>query len=89
VSGTKGGTANRRWWIVGLLFLATVFNYMDRQTLSILARTIQNDLHLSDLDYSDIVQWFLLAYTISYLIAGRVTDWLGTRASMACFILWW
>jgi ACS family hexuronate transporter-like MFS transporter len=62
---------------------------MDRQTLSILARTIQDDLHLTDLDYSEIVQWFLLAYTISYLIAGRVTDWLGTRASMACFILWW
>lgn len=81
--------ASRRWWIVSLLFWATVFNYMDRQTLSILARTIQDDLHLTDLDYSEIVQWFLLAYTISYLIAGRVTDWLGTRASMACFILWW
>lgn len=89
MSRTTSAAANRRWWIVGLLFLATVFNYMDRQTLSILARTIQNDLHLTDLDYSDIVQWFLLAYTISYLIAGRVTDWLGTRASMACFILWW
>ena len=86
---TGAAKANRRWWIVGLLFVATVFNYMDRQTLSILARTIQNDLHLTDLDYSDIVQWFLLAYTISYLIAGRITDWLGTRASMACFILWW
>lgn len=79
----------RRWWIVALLFFSTVINYVDRQTLSILARTIQDDLHLSDLDYSNIVQSFLLAYTIAYLLAGRITDWLGTRAAMASFIIWW
>nr|MCU0246775.1 MFS transporter [Bryobacter sp.] len=80
---------NLRWWITGLLFLSTVINYMDRQNLSILARTIQNDLKISDLQYSDVVQAFLLAYTISYLFAGRLTDYLGTRASMAVFIVWW
>ncbi len=62
---------------------------MDRQNLSILARTIQNDLHISDLQYSDVVQAFLLAYTLSYLLAGRLTDWLSTRVSMAFFIVWW
>lgn len=78
-----------RWWITGLLFLSTVINYMDRQNLSILARTIQNDLHLTDLQYSNVVQLFLLAYTISYVFAGRITDVLGTRVSMALFIVWW
>lgn len=78
-----------RWWIVSLLFLSTVINYIDRQTLSILARTIQDDLGMSDLDYSYIVQAFLLAYTLSYFAAGRITDWLGTRVSMAAFIVWW
>ena len=72
-----------------LLFLSTVINYMDRQNLSILARTIQNDLHISDLQYSNVVQAFLVAYTLSYLMAGRVTDWLGTRVSMAFFVVWW
>ena len=62
---------------------------MDRQNLSILARTIQSSLHISDLDYSYVVQAFLIAYTISYLFAGRLTDRLGTRASMAVFIVWW
>ena len=62
---------------------------MDRQNLSILARTIQNDLHISDLQYSSVVQAFLVAYTLSYLMAGRITDWLGTRVSMACFVVWW
>src|SRR5262249_19727048 len=39
--------------------------------------------------YSYVVQAFLLAYTLSYIAAGRITDWLGTRASMVVFIVWW
>ena len=76
-------------YITVLLFLSTVINYMDRQNLSILARTIQNDLHITDLQYSYVVQAFLLAYTLSYIVAGRITDWLGARVSMALFIVWW
>src|SRR3954471_3350481 len=78
-----------RWWIAALLFLSTIINYMDRQNLSILARTIQNDLKISDLQYSYIVQAFLIAYTLSYIVAGRLTDWLGSRVSMALFVGWW
>src|SRR5262245_57153400 len=78
-----------RWWITGLLFLSTVINYVDRQTLSVLARTIQNDLGMSDLDYARVVQAFLLSYTITYVFAGRITDWLGARISLAVFITWW
>lgn len=80
---------NLRWWITALLFLSTVINYLDRQILSILARTIQDDLKISDLQYSYVVQAFLLAYTVAYLFAGRLTDYLGTRLSMAVFIVWW
>src|SRR5262245_13844273 len=78
-----------RWWIAGLLFLSTVINYVDRQTLSVLARTIQNDLGMGDMDYTRVVQAFLLAYTVTYIFAGRITDWLGTRVSLAVFITWW
>jgi MFS transporter, ACS family, aldohexuronate transporter len=88
-----GGMTRRiphlRWWITGMLFVSTVINYVDRQTLSILARTIQDDLGMSDLDYSYVVQAFLLAYTVMFLFAGRVTDWLGARFSLAVFITWW
>jgi ACS family hexuronate transporter-like MFS transporter len=89
VDHARGRISNLRWWIVGLLFLSSVINYVDRQTLSVLARTIQNDLGLSDVDYARVVQGFLLTYTISYLVSGRITDWLGTRVSMAAFIIWW
>lgn len=90
---SEKGPAQRRshfrWVIVGLLFFSTVINYLDRQNLSILARTIQDDLKISDIQYSYVVQAFLLAYTLTYIFAGRITDKLGTRLSMACFVIWW
>ncbi|MEZ0218404.1 MAG: MFS transporter, partial [Rariglobus sp.] len=78
-----------RWWIAGLLFLASILNYIDRQALSILAPTIQADLGLSDQQYATIVSFFLAAYTVAYLLSGRMVDALGARVSMALFIGWW
>lgn len=66
-----------------------VLNYLDRQALSILASTVQADLRMDDLAYARVVQLFLLAYTIAYLIAGRLTDLLGSRLAPALFVGWW
>ena len=78
-----------RWWIVSLVFLAAVLNYVDRQALSALAPTIQADLEMDDRDYANVVNVFLLAYTFAYLVSGRLVDRLGTRAGMALFVVWW
>ena len=78
-----------RWGIVGLIFLASVLNYIDRQTLSILAPTIQRELKLSNEDYAAVLNWFLVAYTIASLLSGRVVDKLGVRVSLALFVGWW
>ena len=78
-----------RWAILALLFASTVLNYVDRQTLSILAPMVQRDLHIDDIGYASIVQLFLIAYTFAYLVAGWVTDKLGTRLSLALFVGWW
>lgn len=78
-----------RWAILALLFASTVLNYVDRQTLSILATTVQRDLQITDAGYARIVQLFLIAYTLAYLGAGWVTDRLGTRLSLALFLGWW
>jgi ACS family hexuronate transporter-like MFS transporter len=78
-----------RWWIVALLFGAAVLNYVDRQTLSALAPTIQLDLGMDDRAYANVVNIFLVAYTIAYLISGRIADRMGTRASMVLFVVWW
>ncbi len=78
-----------RWWIIGLIFLAAVLNYVDRQTLSALAPTIQKDLGMDDHDYANVVNIFLVAYTIAYLISGKIVDRLGTRTGTLVFVIWW
>ena len=78
-----------RWWIVALVFLAAVLNYIDRQTLSALAPTIQRDLNMDDRAYANIVNIFLVAYTLSYLVSGKLVDVLGTRLGMVIFVGWW
>ena len=50
-----------RWWIVGLIFLATLINYIDRLTISVLAPVITRDLSLSNTEFGGILPWFLLA----------------------------
>lgn len=78
-----------RWWIAAALFLAAVLNYIDRNVLGLLAPTIQKDLNISDDQYADVINFFLIAYTIAYLLSGRIVDKLGVRVSLAIFVAWW
>src|SRR5678815_98691 len=68
-----------RWWIVGLVFLATLINYIDRLTISVLAPVITKDLGLTNTQFGGVVTWFLLAYTISQGLSGKLYDAIGTR----------
>ncbi len=78
-----------RWSIIALIFGASVLNYIDRQTLSILAPTIQQDLKLSNEDYARVLNLFLVAYTTASLLSGKIVDHLGVRVSLALFVGWW
>lgn len=80
---------NIRWRIAALLFAATVINYIDRQTLSVLASEITSDLGLSDIEYSQVVQAFLLCYAGMYIVWGRIIDRWGTRTALAISMVWW
>lgn len=85
-----GGERNRlRWFIIGWITLSTILNYVDRQTLSILAPLLRDEFHLSNQDYSHIVTAFLVSYTVMYTVSGRVVDWVGERTGMAISIIWW
>jgi len=85
----SGGSGRTKWVLLALLFCSTVINYLDRQALSILATTIQADLGMSDIEYARVVQVFLLAYAAAYVMAGRITDWLGARVALILFVGWW
>src|SRR4029453_6610183 len=78
-----------RWWIIGLVFLATLINYIDRLTISVLAPVITRDLGLTNTEFGGIVTWFLLAYTISQSLSGKLYDAIGTRAGFVVSITIW
>jgi ACS family hexuronate transporter-like MFS transporter len=85
----KRNIPHLRWYIAILLCLSTELNYLDRQTLSVLADTIQRELGLSTIDYSRITTSFLISYAIMYVIGGRLIDFLGTRRGMMIFLSGW
>jgi ACS family hexuronate transporter-like MFS transporter len=89
VAGEVARSSKIRWAIVGMLFAATVLNYVDRQTLSILASQVQKDLGIDDLGYARIVQSFLIAYALAYVASGWIADKLGAKLTLALFVGWW
>jgi len=80
---------NYRWFICSLLFFAATVNYIDRQVIGLLKPTLQVELHWSEIDYSNIVFSFQLAYAIGLVCVGRVMDWLGTRKGFSLSVLVW
>ena len=59
-----------RWTICALLFFATTINYMDRQIIAILKPLLQSEIRWNEIDYSNIVFAFQLAYAVALLFAG-------------------
>jgi len=78
-----------RWWIAALLFGSTTINYIDRQTLSVLAPYLKRDFAWSNSDFALIVVAFRAAYTIFQVVSGRLLDRLGTRRGLSFAVLWY
>jgi ACS family hexuronate transporter-like MFS transporter len=86
---TAPAASRRRWGVAALLFFATVINYIDRQTLSVLAPVLRDEFQMTNSDYSRVVFAFLLAYLIMQSGSGRIMDWLGTKTGFSLTIAWW
>jgi ACS family hexuronate transporter-like MFS transporter len=84
-----GSRGHYRWVICGLLFFAATINYIDRQVISILKPTLQAEFGWSEIDYSDIVFAFQLAYAIGLLLSGRIMDRIGAKLGFAIAIVIW
>ena len=78
-----------RWYIGGLLFLSTVINYIDRQTLSVLGPYLKTEYRWTNSDFALVLIAFRLAYAIGQTIAGRTIDRLGTRTGLSLSVLWY
>jgi ACS family hexuronate transporter-like MFS transporter len=81
--------SNVRWIMLGMAFMATVINYLDRQTLSVMAPVLLDRFHISASTYSQIIFAFMLAYTIMNGISGPLLDRLGSRIGYSLTIAWW
>ncbi|WP_258098622.1 MFS transporter [Marinoscillum pacificum] len=84
-----------RWWVIGLISLATIINYIDRQTLSVLWPQIAEDLFPEkSLDerkelYANITIIFMFSYAFGQAVFGKIFDWIGTRFGFALSIGVW
>src|SRR5580704_10926685 len=78
-----------RWLVAGLLFFISTIAFLDRQTLSVLEKTLEEFLGFSTTEYSYIVTGFLIATGLGYLFAGRIIDRFGVRTSFAVALIVW
>jgi ACS family hexuronate transporter-like MFS transporter len=78
-----------RWWIGGLLFASTVINYIDRQTLSLLAPYLKLEYHWTNSDYANIAIAFRVAYSIGQTGFGKLMDRIGTRRGLTFTVIWY
>jgi len=78
-----------RWWIVGLVCLGTIANYLARNSLAVLGPQLRGTLGFTTQQYSYVVAAFQLAYTVMQPVCGWVIDTLGLRLSFALFAIVW
>jgi ACS family hexuronate transporter-like MFS transporter len=78
-----------RWWILGLLFFATVINFVDRQVLSIVAPILRETFRLSNTDYGTIVAGFQFGMMVGEFPMGWLMDRRGARFGFSFAIVWW
>jgi ACS family hexuronate transporter-like MFS transporter len=78
-----------RWWVLTLLTLATVINYLDRIVFAVLSPVIREELKFNNEQYGYINGAFQIAYTLGFLVMGKFIDIYGTRIGYGLSVAWW
>lgn len=82
-----------RWWIIGLIGLATVINYIDRSAINIMWPYIYKEFGIMEADNKSalalITTFFMVAYAIGQTVTGKMMDAIGTRLGMVISIAAW
>jgi ACS family hexuronate transporter-like MFS transporter len=82
-----------RWWIITLIGIATVINYIDRSAINIMWPYIYKDFGIADADNKNalalLTTFFMIAYAIGQTVTGKMMDAIGTRLGMAVSIIGW
>ncbi len=82
-----------RWYIIGLIGLATIINYIDRTAINILWPYIHKDFGIAEADSKDslklITTFFMIAYALGQTLTGKLMDAIGTRLGFLVSIVGW
>jgi MFS transporter, ACS family, hexuronate transporter len=83
------GMERARWWLLALVFIAIMLNYVDRQIIALLKPTLQAEFDWSDRDYGHMASAFQFAAAFGYLAAGWFIDRVGLRRGFALGVGVW
>lgn len=86
-SDTKVG--GLRWWIIALICLATVINYIDRTAFGVMWPEMGKDLGMDESDYAVMLNVFMITYAAGKFLSGKLYDIIGTRMGFVVSIVVW
>jgi ACS family hexuronate transporter-like MFS transporter len=78
-----------RWWIIILIFIATVINYIDRTAFALLWPEMGKDLGMDNSDYAIMLNVFMATYAVGKFLSGKLYDKIGTRLGFTVSIIVW
>ncbi len=88
-SRRRGGMTRVRWGIVGMAFLGTTINYVDRANLAVAAPFISDELNLGSFQLGLVLSGFFWTYAVGQLLAGYLVDRYGARLMYTFSAVWW
>lgn len=88
-SGLDSFRSRRRWLILTLLLAITIINFIDRQTVSVLAPVLRAQLHLTNAQYGRVVAAFQFGMMSGEFPMGWLMDNWGVQLGLAGAVLWW
>ena len=86
---SKPATSHLRWTVCALLFFATTINYVDRQVLSLLAKTLETSIGWNNIQYSNITTAFTIAYGSASYVRGRSARQIRHTARLLIAVVVW
>ncbi|NIJ45754.1 ACS family hexuronate transporter-like MFS transporter [Wenyingzhuangia heitensis] len=78
-----------RWWVIMLICLATVINYIDRTAFGVMWPEMGKDLGLDESDYAVMLNIFMATYALGKFLSGKLYDEIGTRLGFVVSIVVW
>lgn len=78
-----------RWWVISLICLATVINYIDRTAFGVMWPEMGKDLGMDEADYAIMLNVFMITYAAGKFLSGKLYDLIGTRMGFVVSIAVW